>query len=48
MRQDGTRAYFFKLEELESLITEAGGKVISLEYTGSMFASDEMFLKNFL
>lgn len=32
VRQDGTRAYFFNLEELENLITSAGGKVISLEY----------------
>ena len=32
MRQDGTRAYFFNLEELETLITSAGGIVISLEY----------------
>ena len=32
VRQDGTRAYFFNLEELETLITSAGGKVISLEY----------------
>jgi len=32
MRQDGTRAYFFTLDELSELVTQAGGKVIKLEY----------------
>jgi len=32
MRQDGTRSYFFTIEEVSQLVKEAGGEVESLEY----------------
>ncbi|KAL5007467.1 hypothetical protein ScPMuIL_016273 [Solemya velum] len=32
VRQDGTRAYYFSLEKLESLVVQAGFHVVSNQY----------------
>lgn len=32
MRQDGTRSYFFTIEEVTSLVESVGGRVDKLEY----------------
>ena len=32
MRQDGTRSYFFTIEEVTSLVESLGGRVDKLEY----------------